>query len=333
MIRAGWLTTIALEASWEEVLRLDDYVRRGKGTGRDAVKSLAYWPWRTEEFLAVVESVRNLNDGLPSDKKIEFQGVDYAPPGPTLDFVRRYFAGQDSVRPATLSGLEPLRHIVSWPEMAQRPSAERDEVLRAVKQLRRVAESQALASLPVILGLRITELFAESRDPDEDIRDRVMAEAVLALLASADKARHVAIWAHDLHLAGGPIEGAVPMGYYLKTRLVEDYRAIGSMFYAGSFRTYSGQQGKMVNHVVALPPPFYFESVMQRVSPSGACALEVGEAARHAHVRDWIAVPKHVRTYGGLEISESYPWPPVIVPELWSAVIFVPATAPTTSLD
>lgn len=160
-----------------------------------------------------------------------------------------------------------------------------------------------------------------------------MAEAVLALLSRPDKARHVAIWAHDGHLAEGQIEGAVPMGHYLKARLAEKYRAIGSMFYEGSFRTYSGLQGKMVNHVVALPPPFYFESIMHRVSPSGACGLDVTEAMRRSHVRDWISVPKHVRIYGGLEISESYPWPPVIIPDLWSALIFVPGTAPTTPLD
>jgi erythromycin esterase-like protein len=123
------------------------------------------------------------------------------------------------------------------------------------------------------------------------------------------------------------------MGHYLKVRLAENYRAIGSMFYEGSFRTYGGLQEKMVNHIVTPPPSFYLESMVHRVSPSQACVLDVAEATRRSQVRDWISVPKHVRIYGGLEISESYPWPPVIVPDLWSALIFVPRTAPTTPLD
>ena len=332
LIRDGWLTTITLEASWEEVTHLDDYVRRSNGAGREAVRSLAYWPWRTEEFLAFVELVRNLNDGLPPDKKIEFLGIDYAPPGATADFMRRYFEGT-STHSDVLSALDPLRRIVNWLETSKLSLKERDELLRALKELRHLAESQALISLPVMQGLRITQLIVESPDGEDDFRDRVMAEAVLALLSRSDKERHVAIWAHSGHLAEGPIEGAVPMGHYLKARLAEKYRAIGSMFYEGSFRTYSGLQEKMVNHVVALPPSFYLESVMHRVSPSGACALDVTEAMRRSHVRDWISVPKHVRIYGGLEISESYPWPPVIVPDLWSALIFVPSTAPTTPLD
>lgn len=232
-----------------------------------------------------------------------------------------------------LSGLEPLGRIVNWLEMTKLSLKERDELLRVLKALTRVAESQSVISLPAMQGLRITELILESRDFDEVVRDRVMAEAVLALLSRSDKERRVAIWAHELHLAEGPIEGAVPMGHHLKKRLAEKYRAIGSMFYGGSFRTYSGLQEKMVNHVVALPPPFYFESVMNRVSPSAPCALDVGEATRRSQVGDWISVPKHVRVYGVLEISESYPWPPVIVPDLWSALIFVPSTGPTTSLD
>src|SRR4051812_9152911 len=137
-----------------------------------------------------------------------------------------------------------------------------------------------------------------------------MAEAVLALLSRPDKQRHLAIWAHGLHLAEGPIEGAVPMGHYLQMRLAEKYRAIGSAFYEGSFRTYSGLQDKMVNHVAATPPAFYLEAAMHRVSPSGACILDVMEASRRPQLRNWISEPQHVRVYGGMEISESYPWPP-----------------------
>jgi erythromycin esterase len=333
LIRDGWLTTIALEASWEEVIHLDDYVRRGEGTARDAVKSLAYWPWRTEEFLALVESVRERNDGLPADRKIEFLGIDYAPPGATVDFMRRHFEGEGAARPGVLSGLDPLRRIVNWLEMAKLSSGERDELLRALKELTQVAGTRSPVSLPAIQGLRITQLIVESYGRDDDFRDRVMAEAALALLSRSDRERRLAIWAHSQHVAEGPIEGAVPMGYYLRTRLAENYRAIGSMFHDGSFRTYSGIQGKMVNHVAAPPPSFFLESVMHRVSPAAACVLDVRAATRRPQVRDWISVPKHVRIYGGLEISESYPWPPVIVPDLWSAMIFVPSTRPTTPLD
>jgi erythromycin esterase len=331
LIHDGWLTTIALEASWEEVIRLDDYVRRGKGTGREAVKSLAYWPWKTEEFLTFVESVRKLNDELPANKRIEFLGIDYAPPEVTGDHMRHYFRDEGSAHSKLLASFDPLRRIVSWLEVSKLSLRERDELLRSLKELGSLAEGRPVISLPTIQGLRITQLIVESRGVDEDFRDRVMAGAVLGLLSKSDKARRVAIWAHSLHLAEGPIEGAVPLGHYLKMRLAEKYSAIGSMFYEGSFRTYSGLQEKMVNHVVALPPPFFFEGVMHRVSPSRACALDVTEAARR--LRDWISVPKHVRIYGGLEISESYPWPPVVIPDLWSALIFVPSTTPTTSLD
>ncbi len=333
LIRSGWLTTIALEASWEEAIRLDDYVRRGKGTGRDAVRALAYWPWRTEELLAFVESVRKLNDGLSADKKIEFLGIDYAPPGPTVDFMRRHFEGAGVARPDALSRLEPLRRTVSWFEPLKLSSEEREEALRALKELTHVAEREPLVSLPTIQGLGITQSIMDAHNPEGDFRDRVMAEAVLALLARSDKHRRVAIWAHDLHLAEGAADGRLPVGHYLKTRLAGKYRAIGSMFYSGSFRTYSGLQRKMVNHVVTPPPPFYFESAMYRASPSTPCVLDVREAVRHPEVRDWISVPKHVRFYGGLEISESYPWSPLIVPNLWSALIFVPDTSPTTPLE
>lgn len=322
----GWLTTIALEASWAEVARVDDYVRRRKGTAREAVASLAYWPWRTEEFVALVEAVRSRNDELPADKKIEMLGIDYAPPEATADFLRLAFPGAD-----VLAALEPLRHIVSWLETSKLSTNERENLVRALKELARVAERQSPVSVLELQGIGITQQIVEGRD--DEFRDRVMADAILALLARSDRTRRVAIWAHNQHVAEGPVEGAVPMGHHLKARLADKYRAIGTAFYQGSFRTYSGLEEKMVNHAATPPPPFYFESAMYRVSPSIACALDVTAATRHPGLREWIAAPKHVRNYGGLEISESYPWPPVVVTDLWSGVIFVPSTTPTTPLD
>lgn len=333
LTRNGWLTTIALEASWEEVVHLDDYVRRRKGTGRDAVKSLAYWPWRTEEFLTFVESVRELNDGLPPDRRIEFVGIDYAPPRATVDFMHHYFEELGSPPVDALSQLDSLRRVVNWSEASKLPLEARGRLLRTLTELTQVAEHRKAVSLPIMQGLRITQLIIESLALEEDFRDRVMAEGVLVLLSRSDKKRHLAIWAHALHIAEDAIEGAIPMGHYLQQHLSDKYFAIGSMFYEGGFRTYSGLQEKMVNHVATTPPPFYLESAMHRVSPSKACVLDVIEATRRPQLRNWLSLPKHVRVYGGLEISESYPWPPVVIRDLWSALIFAPTSTPTTPLD
>lgn len=308
LTRNGWLTTIALEASWAEAGRVDDYVRLGKGTARDAVKALAYWPWRTEEFVAFVEAVRKRNDALPIDQKIEFVGIDYAPPEATAAYFPR---------------LAALRRLVSWDERAKLSARDREPLLRALS-----APDKPPTSLPAILGLRITQSILESRDRD-DFRDRVMADAVVALLSLTEKKRHIAIWAHNEHVAEGVAEG-VPMGHHLKTLLADKYRAIGTLFYEGSFVTYSGTTRKLVRHTVSVPPPHYFESLLHRVSPSAPCVLDVARAGR---IRDWLAVPKHLRSYGGLEIAESYPWPPVIVPDLYSAVLFAPRTTPVTPLE
>ena len=40
------------------------------------------------------------------------------------------------------------------------------------------------------------------------------------------------------------------MGFHLQKRLADKYLAVGSMFYDGSFRTYSLAKGGLVEHVV-----------------------------------------------------------------------------------
>jgi erythromycin esterase len=329
LARDGWLTTIALEGSWQEVAHIDDYVRGGKGTARDAVAALTSWPWRTEEFVAFVETVRKLNDGLPADKKIEFVGIDYEAPSESAKFLDRYFDDGKATHAAELSELVPLRRAASWGELSKVSSEDRRRVSSALAKLSQAEAVGEPNGLVAALALQITQRLVET--PDEDARDRVMAGAVIGLLDRSDRVRHIAIWAHNGHLAEGPIEGSIPMGRYLKERLHDEYRAIGSIFYDGSFFTYS-RQDKPVSHVVAVPPPSYFESAMHRASPSSACILDIAAASKRTSIRDWISVPKYVRLYGGVEISESYPFAPVVIPDLWSAVLFVPTSTPTTPL-
>src|SRR5206468_1467683 len=94
--------------------------------------------------------VRKLNDGLPANKKIEFLGIDYAPPEPTADFMHRYFEGEGSAHSYLLSRLDPLRRNVSWFEPLKLSLEERDVLLRALKELSQLAESLSPISLPTM---------------------------------------------------------------------------------------------------------------------------------------------------------------------------------------
>jgi erythromycin esterase len=328
LARNGWLTTVALEASWVDVAHLDAYVRRGKGTAREAVASLQSWPWRTEEMIAVVESIRRFNDSQTEARKIEFVGIDYAPPAASIKLIDRYFASRRSEYADELADVEPLRRTSRWGEVSAMPAEERRKLALALARLEQVASNELPKGLLAAQALQMSKQLVET--PEIGARDKMMAEAVLALLARGDRQRHVAIWAHNGHVARGPIEGAVPMGHYLHLRLNDDYRAIGTLFYEGAFLTYS-QQGQLVEHTVSLPSSHYLEAVMHRMSPSQPCVLDVA-GVTDLSLRDWLAVPKVVRIYGGLEISEGYPWPPVLLPDLWSALIYVPVSTPTSPL-
>ncbi|MCE9573329.1 MAG: erythromycin esterase family protein [Deltaproteobacteria bacterium] len=329
LARDGWLTTIALEASWADVAHLDAYVRQGKGTARDAVASVQSWPWRIEEMIAVVESIRRFNDTQPEERKIEFVGIDYAVPAASIKLIDRYFASRRSEYGDELAKVELLRGPSRWGVVSEIPAGERHEIAKALVRLEKVADDELPSGLLAAQALQMTKQLVET--PELDARDTMMAESVLALLARPDKQRHIAIWAHNGHVALGPIEGAVPMGDYLRVRLKDDYRAIGTLFYEGSFLTYS-QDGRMVTHTVSLPPPHYLEAAIHRVSPDQSCVLDVA-GAKDPSVRSWLAVPKVVRFYGGLEISEGYPWPPVLLPDLWSTIIYVPVSTSTSPLQ
>lgn len=66
----------AIEADFGAAKNVNDYILNGVGNANDAVKSMKFWTWSTEEVVDMVEWMRNYNKNPEHKSKIQFYGFD-----------------------------------------------------------------------------------------------------------------------------------------------------------------------------------------------------------------------------------------------------------------
>ena len=78
LIEEHGFNIVAVEADWPDATRIDRYVRhRERGPDMEqAFSRFPTWMWRNEEVLALVEWMREWNEGRPAEQRASFHGLD-----------------------------------------------------------------------------------------------------------------------------------------------------------------------------------------------------------------------------------------------------------------
>ncbi len=71
------VTTLLIEASYPASLAVNDYVVRGRGDPNEALSSLGFWMYDTEEMTSLIEWLREYNRRVPEAQKVSFLGFDF----------------------------------------------------------------------------------------------------------------------------------------------------------------------------------------------------------------------------------------------------------------
>ncbi|MER7482175.1 erythromycin esterase family protein [Streptomyces sp. NPDC126510] len=311
--------TFALETSWSSGLRLDAYVRTGKGDPRRIMREEfqdTYAWWNTEEYLDLVEWMRAYNVRHPGDP-VRFMGDDFAYAGPEqYDRVLRYAARYRpdllprltalyrGLRPASPAGAYMKAHLT-------RPLAER----RAMA-VRAEAALFLLARQPIPAGatedahawaVQHARALAQTArgyafdfdDPEQlrasmGYRDRLMADNVAWWQARTG--HKVLLSAHNSHVSYRTSDPRYPrmQGAFLRERLGEGYVSVAVTFGTGSFNA-TGPDGTTRVHTVTTPPRNSTERFLDRVRP-GDYLLDLRTSPPTA--RTWLNTPRPTRSIG-----------------------------------
>src|SRR6266478_853178 len=76
LVEKKGFTVFGIEANWPESLAINDYVLNGTGDATEALDSLYFWTWNTDEVLDMIRWMRKYNQDPKHTNKVKFFGLD-----------------------------------------------------------------------------------------------------------------------------------------------------------------------------------------------------------------------------------------------------------------
>ncbi|MER5851437.1 erythromycin esterase family protein [Streptomyces sp. NPDC002012] len=121
LVEKKGFTTFALELSWSAGLQIDDYLQTGKGDARKIAKeTLTNSPWDREEFVSLIEWMRDYNRHHPGHT-VHFMGDDIGAPSLSDEFFGRVTGYVQKNNPEALprlnelyTGLRPIDDVFAY---------------------------------------------------------------------------------------------------------------------------------------------------------------------------------------------------------------------------
>ncbi|MHB8209413.1 erythromycin esterase family protein [Mucilaginibacter sp.] len=248
----------AIEANFAGTQTMNDYVVYGKGTVYKGLWDMGIGVWMTQEFVDMVNWLKDYNAGKPLSERVHFYGCDMQGNQAASVIFRNYLTKTKQLTSVLDSGIT---------QMAKYGSAltkdDKEQIRTTITALRQIP----LTSLPddsVQLfdhDIRAVEQYMDLLDAQStlfpartvDLRDKYMAENC-AWIYNYIKGDKMIIWAHNQHI--GELKnssGITPMGSYLKSQFKDNYYAFGFGFNSGTIRAYDESSKKYQIYDILTP--------------------------------------------------------------------------------
>ncbi|HLL45960.1 MAG TPA: erythromycin esterase family protein, partial [Longimicrobiaceae bacterium] len=102
LVKERGFNTFAIEATWAECERINDYVHGAPGDPRKLLSAQRFWTWNTQEVLDMIEWMRRHNQNPGRAPRVSFHGFDMQYQRVAMDDVEAFLARVD---PAALPAI------------------------------------------------------------------------------------------------------------------------------------------------------------------------------------------------------------------------------------
>jgi erythromycin esterase len=277
LVKQMGFTTLAFEnGNWDPTRPVDSYVLTGKGNARQLLFQAFNFSLQTKEILNVIAWIRAYNAHASPSRQVHVAGLDprvltpaafdevvnyvqAVDPAQTA-LIRRRYAG---IRPATEVAVDENGGFSTMPQAIKQRDQDnaqsvynllrthqalyearssRHAFARALQSARAIVQYTTLGVLISTTGTYFTSAQAQAQ------RDVFMAQNVAWLHDQAASPTKIVVWAHNLHIAND----AGNMGSLLRKWYKQDYLAIGTSFYQGTFTAFP-PQSHPITFTVAAP--------------------------------------------------------------------------------
>ncbi|MDX1394208.1 MAG: erythromycin esterase family protein [Gemmatimonadota bacterium] len=350
LVREKGFTIFAIEATWPEMNRIDDWVK-GAGQPSDAETLLAgqyFWTWNTETVFDLMHWARDYNLTEGAAEPVSVLGFDMQFPGMAIHNVRAvlepidpdgaaFAAGEYECLPANdPSGSFSARYddasVIAQAACRGRIDAVHDYLVANRSSLETMSSSESFArALQSARLVQQFEDFAAGRSPGA--RDLYMAENVDWLLEQAGPDARAVLWAHNGHVRDAPGW----MGSYLRAEHGSDMVIVGFDFDRGSFTavaTLPGGVGGLQEHTVGPAPAGSYESYF-RAAGEPRFFLDLRGRGYASPATSWLAGPRLMRAVGAVytPLEPERFFLNVAMPQQFDVMIYIEVSSATTLLS
>ncbi|HTL82067.1 MAG TPA: erythromycin esterase family protein [Bacteroidia bacterium] len=233
--------TFVIEASYPDLLNVNQYVSSGIGKPEEVMKSLGFWIWETKEVWQLIEWIRTFNSSRANDDKILFLGNDMQSVTGAAKGVQEFFRNFLSEKAKNADQLlQPMLDSTLVIDPANRLTKQLfTSNIAAIRDLATDLKEPADSNRTEEFTLRerCIDLLEQSVffSYDQFSRDSLMALNVKWVVDQSFRKGPVFIWAHNGHIESQCENNNVRMGCYLKNYYGSDYYTLGIDFITGEF--------------------------------------------------------------------------------------------------
>ena len=252
LVEKHGFTIVAVEADWPDAAHVDRHVRHGGPApfGEEAFTRFPTWMWRNRETEELIRWVRQHNECLQFERRLEFRGLDLYSLKASIRAVLDYL---DRIDPqAAKDARERYGCLTPW-------QAEPARYGRAVLSGRQdPCENEAVEQLRELLERRLSYVARDGEDYFDaaqnarivrsaeqyyrmmfrgsteswNLRDRHMFDTLLHLLEARGPEAKAIVWAHNSHIGNAAAtamgwEGEFNIGELCRIRFGDDAVLIG----------------------------------------------------------------------------------------------------------
>ena len=232
----------ALEADFSGCAVANDYIVNNEGNAQDAVESLGFQIYRTDEMLELIEWMHDYNKKAEEQDKVRFYGFDMQRTMPGIARINEFYRMTDSPKAQDFEArLEKLYgtkeysfDVADVSDMKALLEEIMEDMTANEETYRNITgeEDYAYTLQAVKCLLQHAQLQTAGADYNE-IRDKYMAENVEWILNREESiyGTKLMLSGHNGHVAKDVNSNYTNMGHYLSEEMQEEYFVIGTDFY------------------------------------------------------------------------------------------------------
>jgi erythromycin esterase len=346
-----------MEASYSACKKVNDYVMGKTDDGADALNSVGYWMWNTEEVRTMIDWIRAYNKNVPAKSKVKFVGFDIqnnlAGQARLTEYLKRIAPKQAEKYTALLKADLGQLFVDIDDTSKQKQGAATLENLRRqandlfvfldlnshVLEARSNAEEHAeMLEFARVIVQNIDAYFSNGRGATSNLRDMFMADNFRRIVSQEPAGTKFILWAHDGHIATSENYGVFqPLGMHLRRFYGKDYYALGFSFNNGDFQARLALPNVIQRSVTSISPltkftlgdapagsvEWYLAQTKQKLF-----LVDFRTTLKNPGVKEWLTEERPMRLIGTFfEVNgENARMAPTIVGKQYDGLFFINTT-------